>query len=305
MVNFKYPNYYNDEDVIYDEGRPDWVPKDAFLIDCHTHTRASDGLLTPKQLIFWHISNGYNGMVVTDHNTLDSVKPCQEIVDKDNLNFLIIPGVEFTSLRTHLNIIYSDAKHQVFEPKPNMLWTSKQTIKKAINKAHKQQAIVQFNHRDWYPHKQYLPMEWYLENDIDGWEIYNGFGFIDKKAPAFTEENKDVKIMFESAGTDVHDPAKHHRVYTEVITEDKSVKGTVEAMKQGKTKVYYNVEDEKARQPPERGKLKINPKRNDYIKRWNWIYIAGNALINGKHRKAFVILLLISLVVALTLSLIL
>mgnify|MGYP006297164667 FL=1 len=79
LTAFKHGNLYDDDAVTYDEGRPDWVPKDAFVIDCHTHTRASDGVLTPRQLILWHVSNGYDGMVVSDHNTMDAVDEAVQI----------------------------------------------------------------------------------------------------------------------------------------------------------------------------------------------------------------------------------
>lgn len=289
LTNFKHANIYDDADVTYDEGRPEWVPEDAFVLDFHTHTRASDGLLTPRQLILWHVSNGYNGMVISDHNSMDAVDETLKIAAEEFPDFVVIPGFELTSLKTHLNIIGCKKLTTLTNP----IWTRKKTIIKAIKEAHEQDALVQFNHRDWYFHSRYEPMEFYLENDIDGWEIYNGFKFTDKEAPDFIEKHKDKKIMFASAGTDVHDPAKHHRVYTEILSDDHSIEGILSALRVGKTKVYYNEEAENNRVPPEKGKLKINPKRTDYIKRWLWLYWIGDAILMGKRQKLFYIFVFI------------
>jgi len=316
ICNFRYKNYYNDEDVTYSKGRPNWIPKNAFLIDFHSHTRISDGLLTPRQLILWHISNGYDGVVVSDHNTTAGIKETIEIAQKEFPNFLVIPGIEFTSLRTHLNIIGLKRKEKInkngqldyyyeFKSTPNPLWTTQKTIRKAIKEAHEQGAVVQFNHRDWYFHKLYLSKEWYLKNDIDGFELYNGFKFIDDDAEEFIKRHENKKKLFLTAGTDIHDPVMHHRVYTEVITEDKSINGVLEALKNGKTKCYYNKEEESKYIPPEKGKLKINPEREKFMKRWRWIHWSGISLLIPQLRKKLLIFLSIIYLISFILSILL
>ncbi|MHA1341945.1 MAG: PHP domain-containing protein [Promethearchaeota archaeon] len=315
LVNFRFKNYYNDEDVTYNEGRPDWVPKNAFLIDFHAHTRASDGIFTPRQLILWHISNGYDGVVVSDHNNTDAIVETMEIARKEFPNFLVIPGIEFTSLRNHLNIFGLKRKEKVdkdgnkrpyyeFKTIPNLLWTTKRTIRKAIKEAHEQGALVQFNHRDWYFHKFYLSKEWYLENGIDGFEVFNGFKFIDDEAEEFVNKNRHKKVMFLTAGTDVHDPVIHHRVYTEVITEDRTINGVLNALREGKTRVYYNVEEESKRIPPEKGKLKKSHEREQFIKKWKWIYWAGISVVIPQYRPRLLTFLLVLWVLGIILSLI-
>lgn len=268
LISFWYHDYYNDEDVMYPRERPDWVPENAFLIDMHVHTTASDGVLTPAQLVEWEISNGYDGVVISDHNSMDSVAPCQLYAAKHHPEFVVVPGIEFTSMRCHLNLIGNKTPMKT----PRMLWTTKKTIKAAIDHAHAEGAVVQFNHRDWYPHKKYPSNDWFLENGIDGWEIYNGFGFTDKEAPAFIEANKNNKIMYQSAGTDVHDPAKHIRAYTEIITSDRTVQGIVKALREGNTRVHCDMESEKKRERPERGKINRNPDKIKFKKYWAIFY---------------------------------
>ncbi len=289
FVNFRYHDYYKNEDVIYGPERPDWVDKDALLVDLHTHTTASDGVLTPKQLVHWHISNGYDGMVVSDHNTMLSVNKCKKAAREIDPDFLVIPGVEFTSMRIHLNLIGVKSLMKV----PNLLWTRKKTVIKAIKHAHEEGGVVQFNHPDWYPHKRYLSKKWYLKHDIDGFEVYNGFGFIDEQALDFIKDNKDKKIMYPSAGTDIHDPATHLRCYTEILTEDKTVEGVIKALKQGNARAHCDVDAERNRKRPEKGKLKKNEKKLRINKNFRWLnWLGYDILYHGRWKPPLVFITL-------------
>ena len=42
----------------------------TFLLDAHIHSSYSDGSLRGSKVIEWAISNGYNGIVLSDHNRL-------------------------------------------------------------------------------------------------------------------------------------------------------------------------------------------------------------------------------------------
>jgi hypothetical protein len=298
LTNFWFQDKYLDEDLIYQKGRPDWVPKDAFVIDIHSHTRASDGLLTPKQSILWHISNGFDGVVISDHNTMASIKEAQKIAHEIAPNFLIIPGVEFTSMRSHLNLIGVKTPMKI----PRQLWTRKKTIIAAIEHAHSEGGVVQFNHRDWYPHKRYLPKQWYLENGIDGFEVFNGFGFFDDEALDFIEENRNKKIMFPSSGTDVHDPAKHILGYTELLTDDRSVEGVVQALKEGKSVAHFSPDWKHKENRPEKGKKQLNPERSSFIRKWWLLNWPGYAIVEGKHTRLLIVFILFVLICSLILS---
>ncbi len=63
-------------------------------IDLHTHTTASDGIYSPKELIDLAVRNGVTALAITDHDTVDGLP---EAVDyAGSLEFKLYPGVEFS-----------------------------------------------------------------------------------------------------------------------------------------------------------------------------------------------------------------
>ncbi len=65
------------------------------MIDLHTHSLYSDGILTVKQLIDNAIENNVETVSITDHDTIDGLTEIQNTYSKDNI--LVIPGVEFST----------------------------------------------------------------------------------------------------------------------------------------------------------------------------------------------------------------
>jgi predicted metal-dependent phosphoesterase TrpH len=67
-------------------------------IDLHVHTRYSyDSLITPEELVFHAKKRGLNGVAITDHDRINgALKIAQET------NFLIVPGIEISSLDGHI-----------------------------------------------------------------------------------------------------------------------------------------------------------------------------------------------------------
>lgn len=74
------------------------------MIDLHTHSLFSDGVLIPAELIQRAMAKGYSAIAITDHadhSNLDLIVPrivsfCREINDK--VNITAIAGVELTHL---------------------------------------------------------------------------------------------------------------------------------------------------------------------------------------------------------------
>ncbi|MCT4595011.1 MAG: PHP domain-containing protein [Anaeromicrobium sp.] len=66
-------------------------------IDMHVHTTASDGIFTPKEIIEWALKLNLAGIAITDHDTVEGIKEAIETL-KDNTDFLLIPGIEFSCL---------------------------------------------------------------------------------------------------------------------------------------------------------------------------------------------------------------
>lgn len=65
------------------------------LIDLHTHTTASDGSLTPPELVDLAHEIGLKAMAVTDHDTLAGLD--QALKRARDLGFELVPGVEISA----------------------------------------------------------------------------------------------------------------------------------------------------------------------------------------------------------------
>lgn len=61
-------------------------------IDLHAHTTASDGSLTPTELIDLAVQTGLTAIAVTDHDTIDGLAEAEEAARRRNIEF--VPGVE-------------------------------------------------------------------------------------------------------------------------------------------------------------------------------------------------------------------
>lgn len=68
------------------------------LYDLHSHTTASDGLLTPEQLVLRAVEQRVGVLAITDHDTTDGVLPAQEAAVRHSLPLRVIAGVEVSSL---------------------------------------------------------------------------------------------------------------------------------------------------------------------------------------------------------------
>lgn len=64
-------------------------------IDLHTHTRASDGLDTPAELVANASRQGLSVLGVTDHDTVDALADVQREADAAGLT--LVPGVELST----------------------------------------------------------------------------------------------------------------------------------------------------------------------------------------------------------------
>lgn len=62
----------------------------------HTHTINSDGDSTPEEVTRWYYDNGYNFLVLSDHNVLTKVEELNAKYQKDE-RFVLIPGEEVTN----------------------------------------------------------------------------------------------------------------------------------------------------------------------------------------------------------------
>ena len=65
------------------------------MLDLHIHTTASDGSLTPTQVVQLARKKGFSLIAVTDHDTLGGVAEALEAGKKYNVD--VVPGVEISS----------------------------------------------------------------------------------------------------------------------------------------------------------------------------------------------------------------
>lgn len=63
-------------------------------VDLHAHTTASDGTLTPTQLIYKAQENGLAALAVTDHDTIGGLQEAAQAANDAGIDF--VPGVELS-----------------------------------------------------------------------------------------------------------------------------------------------------------------------------------------------------------------
>jgi predicted metal-dependent phosphoesterase TrpH len=71
-------------------------------IDLHTHSRASDGSLTPRELIEEAIRQGVDVLGLTDHDTMSGLAEARQAAKERRLTF--IPGIEFSTEAGHAEL---------------------------------------------------------------------------------------------------------------------------------------------------------------------------------------------------------
>jgi len=68
------------------------------LYDLHSHTRASDGLLSPEALVLRATDMRVGVLAITDHDTIAGIAPAQAAIDQHQLPLQLISGVEVSTL---------------------------------------------------------------------------------------------------------------------------------------------------------------------------------------------------------------
>ena len=66
------------------------------MIDLHLHTTASDGRLSPAQLVARASAAGLTTISITDHDTVAAI--AEAAVVAQNLNIRVVPGIEITAV---------------------------------------------------------------------------------------------------------------------------------------------------------------------------------------------------------------
>ncbi|MFW9875737.1 MAG: CehA/McbA family metallohydrolase [Candidatus Thorarchaeota archaeon] len=182
--------------------------KHNIVFDQHSHTIFSDGALTIKQNVEWHIAMGYNVLAITDHNNMRHLEKIEKIRrEYREQGILILSGIEITTNRIHLNLLGVSNWENKIRYK-----TSDSLIIETINRAHDEDGIVVCDHIPWslyeFKMKNHPSRETLLEWGIDYIEIINDDSkpenVFDYESYEFCNEHKDRIGMI--TGTDMHRP---------------------------------------------------------------------------------------------------
>jgi predicted metal-dependent phosphoesterase TrpH len=67
------------------------------LIDLHSHTTASDGQLTPKELVERAENRQVHMLAITDHDSVDGLAEARQLIADKQLKLILINGIEITT----------------------------------------------------------------------------------------------------------------------------------------------------------------------------------------------------------------
>ncbi|ORE05001.1 PHP domain-like protein [Rhizopus microsporus var. microsporus] len=178
------------------------------LLDGHTHTKYSDGKMNVRQLLDWHLANGYNAVIVTDHNTVKGGIEAEKLALAEyNQSIVVIPGMEYSCCRIHMNFIDINETVPVTGPNP-----TDQELQQVIQKVHALGGLVIVNHIPWsntteagyqLPRLPNHPsIDQLIGWGVDGFEIVNQDVFDMASYQAAIEHN-----LIQMVGMDLHHPS--------------------------------------------------------------------------------------------------
>lgn len=86
------------------------------LIDLHTHSTASDGSLTPSEIVALSVETELSAVALTDHDTMSGIPEFIAASANMNAEVEFIPGVEisvdFTGKEVHIVALFVDHEHE-------------------------------------------------------------------------------------------------------------------------------------------------------------------------------------------------
>jgi hypothetical protein len=197
----------------FDSGNPYMPPEFNktnynILFDQHSHTTASDGDLTVEENLLWHISQGYNACVLTDHGTFENSYIMRDLARNSyNDTIKILIGEEWSTDRIHMNFILPpNITPSELETIPDPIDNpTDQDIQDMINLIHGLNGLVIVDHFPWSilaAHMDTHPTRQQVINwGADFIEIVNGWDF-DLPSYQLCEE-QNVGLI---TGTDMHSP---------------------------------------------------------------------------------------------------
>ena len=193
-------------------------------IDFHVHTNFSDGLNSVRDVLKQAVKIGLNGMMISDHDTVESSRFARKIIKSIDKEFLVIPGVEISTPNGDILAIDVD---EAFTGMPQEI----------IEKIHEVGGLAVAAH----PFGGYWPRPFVVDfddYDFDAIEVLNGgVGRIgNEKAIKFAKE----KNLPGTAGSDAHIASNIGSCFT-TIEDAQSVEDIKKAIKSGRVRIETRI----------------------------------------------------------------
>jgi len=173
------------------------------LLDGHSHTYYSDGSLSPEQSIQWHLANGFNAMVVSEHNAIDGGIETRDLARKKyNDKMKVLVAQEYSCCRIHMNLV------NIKEAIEATAWPTDEELQRVINETHNQGGFVIMNHRPWSLHdgtlKNHPTLEQLRDWGVDYFDVAHE-NIFDLQAYQFAVQS--VPPIGIITATDLHTPS--------------------------------------------------------------------------------------------------
>jgi len=194
-------------------------------IDLHVHTKRSDGVASPIEMIYFARKKHLDGIAITDHDnplTEDEL----ELIQEHAYDFIVIPGVEVSAREGHILLL------GVFEA------PEKGTpIKDVIKFGRKKDAVIIIPH----------PFDILRKGigktikkiDYDAIEIYNPGSILpifNNRARSYAIKNNKIPV----AGSDAHLPEAIGLAYTIIATTSNKLKSIYDSIRKGRVYPIIN-----------------------------------------------------------------
>jgi len=140
-----------------------FTPKQMRLLkgDLHTHTLASDGVLSVEEFAQHALQHGLDFLAITDHNQMVSADSLPQLQ-----GFTLIPGIEWTHYQGHATFLGVDKPYD--EP---FLANTPQEVQARFNSAHSRRALITISH----PFDEICPFLFDMNSlPFDCLEVWNG-----------------------------------------------------------------------------------------------------------------------------------
>ncbi|MFW9824383.1 MAG: PHP domain-containing protein, partial [Candidatus Thorarchaeota archaeon] len=92
------------------------LDNDEFLFDFHIHSTMSDGWISPEERVRWYIEQGIDGAAFTDHDNIRGALIARNYVEKNNLDFAVWVGAEWTDNEHDIHMNYYGLEEEIVAP---------------------------------------------------------------------------------------------------------------------------------------------------------------------------------------------